>query len=162
LWAPPRERVRATTLTPQTVSKWRNALGVGRTTEGTSALLRANAPQTVRSAKADANRRAKDRDPGRREKIAAARRGKPRPPEVRAILAKNLAKARTPEVWKKVGQAHRKRGTRPPKAGRPWSPEEDALLRKMSPAEVARQTGRTLSAVYSRRFELKRLRSDQN
>jgi transposase-like protein len=135
-------------VTPQTVSKWRKALGVGRTTAGTSALLRAVAPLTVRSPKADANRRAKDRDPGRREKIAASRRGKPRPPEVRAILAENLSQGRTREVWEKVAAAHRKRGTRPPKAGQPWSPAEDAFLLKASPAKVAQQTGRTLNAVY--------------
>src|SRR5262245_5192158 len=66
-------------VTPQTVSKWRKALGVGRVTKGTSALLRENAPRTVRSPQAEANRQAKDRDPTRRAKIAAAKRGKPRP-----------------------------------------------------------------------------------
>jgi hypothetical protein len=90
----------------------------------------------------------------RRAKIAASKRGKPRPPHVRAVLLKNLAKGRTPEAWQKVGAAHRKRGTRPPKAGPAWPPEHDALLDRLPPAEVARRTGRSLRAVYDRRSEL--------
>ena len=41
------------------------------------------------------------------------------------------------------------RGTRPPKAGRPWRPQEVALLGKMPDDEVARRTRRTLCAVMS-------------
>jgi hypothetical protein len=37
---------------------------------------------------------------------------------------------------------------------RPWTPEEDELMRVLSPPEVARRTGRTLPAVYSRRRRL--------
>jgi hypothetical protein len=44
---------------------------------------------------------------------------------------------------------------RPPTAGRhrrrPWTPEEDRLLRALPPKDVARRTGRTLAAVYRRR-----------
>jgi hypothetical protein len=50
--------------------------------------------------------------------------------------------------------AHKARGTRPPKAGRPWSPEEDALVRTLRPVEAAAKTGRTLAAVYARRAVL--------
>jgi len=50
-----------------------------------------------------------------------------------------------------MSEAQRRRGARPPKAGRPWTDEEDALLRSLPAMEVARRTGRTLSAVWSRR-----------
>jgi hypothetical protein len=45
------------------------------------------------------------------------------------------------------------------KAGRPggldWTREEDRLVRTLTPAEAARRTGRTLTAVYRRRHTLK-------
>jgi hypothetical protein len=39
-------------------------------------------------------------------------------------------------------------------AGRPWTPEEDALLGTMPDPEVARRTGRTPGAVQGRRAAL--------
>jgi hypothetical protein len=50
---------------------------------------------------------------------------------------------------KRPGRAARRKPTR-----QPWSPREDALLRKLPPAEAARRTGRTVQAVYARRFAL--------
>jgi len=50
---------------------------------------------------------------------------------------------------------HRARGTRPPKAGRPWTAAEDEAIRTLRPAEAARETGRTLGAVNGRRRELR-------
>ena len=38
--------------------------------------------------------------------------------------------------------------------GRPWTPEEDELARTLAPREAARQTGRSLRAVYDRRHAL--------
>ena len=38
-----------------------------------------------------------------------------------------------------------------PMPGRPWTEADDQLARTLPPAEVARRTGRTLSAVYHRR-----------
>jgi hypothetical protein len=55
---------------------------------------------------------------------------------------------------RKWDKAHRRRGIRPPKAGRPWTAEEEALLRQLPPAEVARRTGRTLKAVFAWRRAL--------
>jgi hypothetical protein len=54
-----------------------------------------------------------------------------------------------------MSTAHRRRGTRPPNAGPPWTAQEDALLRVLPAAEVARRTGRTPGAVYARRRELR-------
>jgi hypothetical protein len=55
------------------------------------------------------------------------------------------------ETRRKMSEAHRRRGTRPPKAGRPWTDEEDDLVRTLPAKEVAGRTGRTLRAVYDRR-----------
>jgi len=45
----------------------------------------------------------------------------------------------------------------------PWSAKQDDLVRRLSPAEAARRTGRTLCAVYSRRsmLGLKRFRGEE-
>jgi hypothetical protein len=103
-----------------------------------------------------ARARAKARDPERRAKIAAARRGKPRPRHViEAMRAANLGRPLSEETRRKMSEAHRRRGTRPPKAGRPWTAAEDTLLSAgMSAAEVAKRTGRTLTAACKRRGQL--------
>jgi hypothetical protein len=54
------------------------------------------------------------------------------------------------ETRRKMSEAQRRRGARPPKAGRPWTAEEDALVKALPAREVAARTGRTLSAVWSR------------
>ena len=129
-------------VTAQTVTKWRRALGVPRATEGTSGLHRAYAaePWAERA----------------RERLAASRRGKPRPAHVReAVRNARLGTHHTEESRRKISEAHRRRGTRPPKAGRPWTPADDALLDRLTPAEVAERTGRTRGAVWHRRQDLK-------
>jgi hypothetical protein len=135
----------------QTVTAWRKALGVGATTEGTSRLRRDYFAEPW----ADQMRKkahAKARDPERRAKIAAAKRGKPRPPHVgEAVAAAHRGKRASAATRRKMSEAHKRRGTRPPKAGPPWTAEEDALARRLPAAEVARRTGRTLQAVYDRR-----------
>jgi hypothetical protein len=88
-----------------------------------------------------------------RAKIAAARRGRPCPRHVvEAMRAANLGRPLSAETRRKMSEAHRRLGTRPPKAGRPWTPEEDGLITgELPPMEVAVRTGRTLSTVYQRR-----------
>ena len=93
---------------------------------------------------------AKAADPQRRAKLAAAKKGKPRPANVGEAVAKaNRGTSHSKAARAKISEAHRERSTRPPKAGRPWTAEEEALLRELPPTEVARRTGRTLKAVYS-------------
>jgi hypothetical protein len=88
--------------------------------------------------------------------LAGARRGKPRPPHVvEAMAAGRRGKPHSEETRRRMSEAHKRRGTRPPAAGRPWTPEEDELVRALTPAEAARRTGRTLEAVYSRRAALR-------
>src|SRR5258708_2109378 len=93
--------------------------------------------------------------PHRRRRTAAAKGGRAGPAHVdEAMRAGRKGKAQSPTTRAGRSAAHRQRGTRPPKAGRPWTEAEDALLRTMPPAEVVRRTGRTLSAVCSRRDKL--------
>jgi len=140
---------------PLQASKWRRALGVGSTTEGTSRLRSAYCEEPWFE---DGRRKAhaKAGDPARREKIAAALRGKPRPWHVmEPAHAARRGTHHTAETRRKMSEAHKRRGTRPPKAARPWTPEEDELVRALPAACAAQQTGRTLKAVYSRRAELR-------
>jgi hypothetical protein len=142
-------------VTPLTVWTWRKALGVGATTPGTSRLRRAHALGPAGTA-ALAKAQAKAQDPERRAKIAAARRGKPRPRHViEAMRAADLGRKHTDQTRRRMSEAHRRRGTRPPAAGRLWTAKEDALLRAGLPtADVARRSGRTVAAVYIRRRQL--------
>jgi hypothetical protein len=81
-----------------------------------------------------ANSLAKVRDPERRAKIAAAKRGKPRPPEVL-----------------EASETHKRRWANDP---RRWTAEEDAMILKLTATEVAKRTGRTVAAVKNRRVRL--------
>jgi hypothetical protein len=99
-------------------------------------------------------RRTNDRAPGtgqadgpvRRARIAAAKRGKPSPLHVVAAIARGHRGTHPgAEARRKMSAAHRRRGTRPPKAGRPWTAAEDALVRTRRPKDAARLTGRTLT-----------------
>ncbi len=92
----------------------------------------------------------------RRAKIAASKRGKPRPPHVNEALGTtNLGRKPSLESRTKMSAAQKRRGARPPKAGRQWTAEEDAILRRYPVAEVARLTGRTDGAVRSHRRVLR-------
>jgi hypothetical protein len=141
-------------VTPQTVTKWRKAMEVGPTTEGTSKLRSAYSQEEwfVEAAK---KAHAKARDPQRRAKIAAAKRGKMRPKHVVEAMRQGRAgKGHSPEARGKMRAAALRNGSRSPKAGRAWTTEEDELLRTLPAQEVARRTGRSLTAVYSRRRKL--------
>jgi hypothetical protein len=109
------------------VWQWRKALGIGATTKGTSRLRR----EHFKEPWADQMRKkawAKVGDPERRAKIAEAKRGKPRPPHVgEAVAAAHRGKRASEATRRKMSASHKRRGTRPPKAARPWTAEEDAL-----------------------------------
>jgi hypothetical protein len=140
-------------ITPQPVTKWRKALGVGIATEGTSRLHR----EYDKEPWADAMRRKavkKARDPERRRKIAEARRGKTRPShEVEPMHEAWRGSHHTEETKRRMSRTHRKRGTLVP-GTIPWTPEEDELVKTLPADEAARQTGRSLQAVYARRSRL--------
>ena len=141
------------------VWQWRKALGVPATTESTSRLRREYALEpaiTAAQLKAQAQCRDPERDRGRRAKITAAKRGKPRPAHVlEALHNANRGRHPSAEARRKMSEAHKRRGTRPPSAGPAWAPHEEALLGRMPDEEVARRTGRTLVAVQNRRYLLR-------
>jgi hypothetical protein len=140
---------------PDTVWKWGKSLGVGATTPGTSRLrdeygVEPDQLENVARATAMAG------DPERRAKISAARKGKPRPPHVgRAVAEAHRGTHHSDETRARMSETHRQRGTRPPKAGRPWTEEEDELVWTLPAAEVATRTRRSRQAVYDRRHELR-------
>jgi len=135
------------------IKNWRRALGVPNNNEGTIA-------RRVQYGKSNAHRpaiaamHATLRDPGRRAKIAAARRGKPRPRAVVEALRKaNLGRPLTAEHKRKLSEVHKRLGTLPPGMKR-WAVWEDKLLRTLAPAAAAKKTGRSIYAVWSRRHKL--------
>jgi hypothetical protein len=137
------------------VTKWRKALGVPATNEGTHRLHHDYFEEPW-ALDARAKAHAKAGDPVRRAKIAAAKRGKPRPAHVvEAVAEAHRGTHPSAEARRKMSAAHRRRGTRPPSAGVPWTAAEDELVRTRRPKDVARVTGRTLTAVYSRRAALR-------
>lgn len=105
-------------VSPQTVSAWRKAMGVGQMTEGT-ARLKAEALRES-EALAAARGRVDYQDPERIRKIRAAKLGKPRPPHVVAAMWQaNLGRTHTAETRQRMSAA--KRGKpRPPR--RDWTP----------------------------------------
>jgi hypothetical protein len=140
------------------VWQWRKALGVCAVTEGTVRLKHdhALAPGiTAGRAKAHAMSRDPETGAARREKIAAAKRGKPRPAQVIEAMRKGCTgKPHDEEARRTMSEAQRRRGARPPKAGRSWTEAEDALVVRLPASQAAERTGRTLRAVYDRRREL--------
>ena len=58
------------------------------------------------------------------------------------------------QTRREMSETHKRRGTWPAAAGRPWSEDELALLRNLPPKEVVERTDRTYSAVSAMRFSL--------
>ena len=142
-------------ITPQTITVWRKAMGVGPTTEGTS-QLRSGYAQEDPLAQGRAKGQAKNSDPQRRAKIAAAKRGKKRPRHViEAMRRGRKGKPQSADARRKISEGLKRSGHRPPKAGRAWTTAEDEYVRTLPPVEVVLKTGRSLQAVYDRRHELK-------
>ena len=139
-------------VTAQTVSKWRKALGVGLTNPGTKRLRR-----TLLMPRLPAMRERIDyHAPERIAKISQARTGKPRPAHVvEAVRQAHIGRVASAAERQRLSDAHRKRGTRPPKAGRAWTDAEETILRTHSAPEAAKLTGRSLTACYQRRAVLK-------
>jgi hypothetical protein len=116
-------------VTPQTVTVWRKALGVGRATEGSTRLWQLNVeevftPEIRRRAAAGAA------SPEACAKKSVALRGKPPSPNAVAALVARNKLPRTPEHGRHIGEALRRIGHRPPTGracGRPrrmscWAP----------------------------------------
>jgi len=82
--------------------------------------------------------------------------GKPRPAHVTEALAEtHRGKRLSAEHRRKLSAAQRRRGARPPKAGRPWTVQEDELVRTLPGTEAAEKTGRPRRSVWDRRRQLR-------
>lgn len=142
-------------VTPQTVTRWRKALGIDRVTPGTSELFGRffNSPRGRQAMKKAWE---KARDPKRRHKIAEAKRGKKRPRHViEALRRSHLGVPMSPELRKKLSRIHKRLGTKPDNGTEVWTEREDRLVRRFRPTIVVKRTGRTLTAVYCRRHALR-------
>jgi hypothetical protein len=138
-----------------TVWTWRKALGVGHVNPGTSALRKRWAPETLNTAECRAKSREATQRPERNAKIAASRRGKPRPRHViEAMRQGNLGREPTKETRRKMSAAQRRRGAYPPAAGRPFTPEEDAILGTAKDREIAAKLERDIKTIHARRKRL--------
>jgi hypothetical protein len=74
------------------------------------------------------------RDPERSEKIAAAKRGKPRPAHVREAIGRaQVGRVITEKTRRKMSEAQKRRDAWPPAAGRPWTEAEDAVVLTLWP-----------------------------
>jgi len=139
-------------VTPQTVTRWRNQLGVEANTAGTRELRRDHGKRNFPKVKPKLW--SKTHDPERAAKIAAAKRGKPRPPEViEAMRAANLGRKLSAKHRRKLSEAQKRRHAEHPRADQ-WTGAEDAIVRTCSTDEAARRTGRSLKAVQLRRHRL--------
>ena len=108
-------------ITPQTVSKWRKALGVEPINPGTRRLLVAHGRSPAGQKAVRAMHRTA-RDPGRRAKIAAARLGKPRP---QSVIEAARGEHRSPAFSGDTGQVERG----PQTAGHPAAGRRRCLAR---------------------------------
>ena len=145
-------------VTPQTVTKWRNKLGIaGEKLKGTTKLRQAYS-QEPWAVDARAKAHGKARDPARRAKIAASRVGKKRPEHVLDALRKaNTGRRPSASTRERMREAHKRRRTRPPWLNPPWTEADDQLVLALGTAEVVKRTGRSVDAVTSRRGFLRRL-----
>ena len=88
----------------------------------------------------------------RRAKIGKSRRGKRQPPVVvEKMRQANLGKRASDETRRKMSATMKQRGHRPQNGTRLWTPDDDNFVLTLSPAKTARETGRTLSAIYTLR-----------
>ena len=137
-----------------TVWRWRKALGVEFSTEGTFRLKSRHSkePWAVAARK---KAWAKANDPDRRRKIAESRRGKPRPRHVIEAMRKGrTGKPHPPEVRARLSAFLRERAKVFVPSGRLWTAAEDELVRTLPAPEAARRTDRSLEAIYLRRRRL--------
>jgi hypothetical protein len=132
-----------------TVWAWRKALSVTRNTPGTAELNRAWLPDRRDDAAMD-RLHASLRSPERAAKIAAAKRGRPRPEHVQEMLRRMwLGKRHSKATRRKMSESQKRLGRII--NGRAWLPEEDALLGTDIDRVIAEKLGRTWSSVCSRR-----------
>src|SRR5262249_47404118 len=78
----------------------------------------------------------------------------PAPHVLEAAHAGNRGRCYTNAKRRKMSDAHKRLGTRPPH-GRVGRATENELVHPLAPGEVARRTGRSLSSIWNRRRTLR-------
>jgi hypothetical protein len=141
------------------VNKWRRALGVRSSNEGTHRLRVAFANSPVFK-QAQRKAWALNGTPERRAAQSLRQTGMKMSEQARQnnSLA-HIGIRHTEASRRKMSLVHKRRGTWPAAAGRVWSEDELALLRTLPPKEVVKRTDRTYSAVTAMRFMLGLTRS---
>jgi hypothetical protein len=133
-----------------TVSKWRKALKVTRSNEGTHKLQADWMPERLDDEARERHRQSL-KSPERAAKIGAAHRGKPESPKAAARLRRLRKGVRhTKESRAKMRTAHLERYAN---LGR-WKPEEDAQLGTMPDVKLAKLLRRNLTTIRKRRLKL--------
>jgi hypothetical protein len=130
-----------------TVSNWRRALNVPRANAGTHRLAREHFAEICTPAMRE-KLRASTQRPERNAKMSAAKRGRPVPPHVTAMLRRlRLGVPNSPEARRKMSASQLRRWAH-------WTPETEALLGTMPDREVAARLGCGCRAVWARRARL--------
>lgn len=124
------------------VTRWRKSLAVPLSNDGTHRLRHEYALEPgIRAGFEKAL--AKANEPEARAKVAAARRKWTMPEKTRRLLSdQRKGKKLSEEHRRKIATANQ--GRIPVWVTRPWTPEEDELVRTLPTAEVMRLTGRSL------------------
>jgi hypothetical protein len=95
-------------VTAQTISKWRGVMGVGSDTDGSRELRREHGKRNIKTV--GPRLWSKAHDPERAAKIAAAKRGKSRPPHVIEAMRKaNIGRKLSAAHRAKLVEVHRRR-----------------------------------------------------
>ncbi|HEY1378576.1 MAG TPA: hypothetical protein VGF55_17380 [Gemmataceae bacterium] len=146
-------------LSAQTVCLYRRALGVPRSTAGSRRLWQINCREVITpEVQARAVRAANTPEANARK--GAAQRGKPLPEHLKKHFDRT-GWVPSAETRARMSAAQKSRDrNRQGGSGPAWSEEEDALLDRLSPAEVAARTGRSIGAIYLRRRRLRRARGE--
>jgi hypothetical protein len=136
------------------VNKWRRALDVPSNTEGTH-RLRSAMTKTPEFRRYQKKAWALLSKPERRAAQSLRQTGMKMSEDARRnnSLA-HMGMRHTLKSRRKMSETHKRRGTWPAAAGRPWTKEELALLRTLPAIDVFRRTDRTYSAVTSMRVTL--------
>jgi hypothetical protein len=139
---------------PGTVSTFRKALGVGKMNAGTTRLRKAYGKEDwFKEAQKKAQKTPWTEK--RRRKQSKLFKGKARPKHVIEALRKGrTGKPQSPATRDKITRSHLARKKSHIHAEVALAADFDELVRTLPPAEVARRSGRTLTAVYHRRHRL--------
>ncbi len=137
-----------------TVWKWRKALGVDRTNDGTSRLYREYGPEKL-TEDVTAIGRERAREPESIAKMVESKKGQSVHPNTAKALREAASRPWTEDRKRKrsadlIASPHY--GENPDHPW--WTPEEDAILGTMPDREVAERLGRPLHGVRGRRRSL--------